>query len=359
VGIGGLAVAGVGAGGYFQAGALSNLGQVNAIIMMAAVGGGGLILLIVGIVSSVKNCQTTHESPFHPVVKGGSDPFPTLPVDLVTKEIFSRLGMEGLGRCAQISTHYRDQIFGVELPQQEPVSESWGDWILRIVTNTPLPLVMRNPGILVEKHLLESSFGKEKWETYFGLSVEKPFLPDNILEILQMPCPFWPGKRVWQTHMLVLIPATVNEEPLTLNKLQELIRNPKEGHATDYRYYAPAVQQEYGDTPIEHSYWVLMTRDVLPGSKGKYTKQEGLVSEQEGYSLPKAIEVAVCISVEHFISGTQLFGRGPLTFITRCREQDQNRQPIVVGSFGSDGLNVYYDCLDYDIYGVAALRKFY
>lgn len=59
--LGGLAVAGVGLGGFgmqqewWQAGALSNLSQINSIIMMAAGGGGGIILLITGIVDLVKN----------------------------------------------------------------------------------------------------------------------------------------------------------------------------------------------------------------------------------------------------------------------------------------------------------------
>ena len=57
VGIGGLAVCGAGLVGYFHVGALSNLSQVNAIIMMAAGGGGGVIFLTVGIVGSIKNRQ--------------------------------------------------------------------------------------------------------------------------------------------------------------------------------------------------------------------------------------------------------------------------------------------------------------
>ncbi len=55
VGIGGLAVGGAGLAGYFHVGALSNLSQVNAIIMMAAGGGGGMIFLVIGTVGSVKN----------------------------------------------------------------------------------------------------------------------------------------------------------------------------------------------------------------------------------------------------------------------------------------------------------------
>ncbi|MBS0623772.1 MAG: hypothetical protein JSS62_04035, partial [Verrucomicrobia bacterium] len=51
-GIGGLAVGGAGVASYFHVGALSNVSQVNAIIMMA-VGGGGTILFVTGVVGSV------------------------------------------------------------------------------------------------------------------------------------------------------------------------------------------------------------------------------------------------------------------------------------------------------------------
>jgi len=54
--VGGLCVGGIGLGAYFQVGALSNLSQVHAIIMMAA-GGGGFVLVIIGCVGTIKNCQ--------------------------------------------------------------------------------------------------------------------------------------------------------------------------------------------------------------------------------------------------------------------------------------------------------------
>ena len=59
VGIGGLAVGAAGLAGYFHVGALSNMAQVDAIIMMAAGGGGGIILLIVGVVGTVKTRQSS------------------------------------------------------------------------------------------------------------------------------------------------------------------------------------------------------------------------------------------------------------------------------------------------------------
>ena len=59
VGIGGLAVGAAGLAGYFHVGALSNMAQIDAIIMMAAGGGGGTILLIIGVVGTVKNRQSS------------------------------------------------------------------------------------------------------------------------------------------------------------------------------------------------------------------------------------------------------------------------------------------------------------
>ena len=57
LGLGGLALAGVGLGGYLRAGSHTSLGQVHSMIMMAAGGGGGIVFLIVAIVGCVKNCK--------------------------------------------------------------------------------------------------------------------------------------------------------------------------------------------------------------------------------------------------------------------------------------------------------------
>ena len=50
------------------------------------------------------------------------------------------------------------------------------------------------------------AFGKEMWATYLGdIGVEPP-LPPDIKAILSAPCPFFSGKKVEETHLLVLIP---------------------------------------------------------------------------------------------------------------------------------------------------------
>jgi hypothetical protein len=58
-GVGGLAVAGIGAGGLLHAGSLINLGQVNSIVMLVIGGGGGILLLVIGIVGFVDTRSNT------------------------------------------------------------------------------------------------------------------------------------------------------------------------------------------------------------------------------------------------------------------------------------------------------------
>jgi hypothetical protein len=302
IGIGGLAVGGVGAAGYFG-GAISNLNQVHAIIMMAAGGGGGTVLFIVGVVGTVKNCKTGSGSVTH-----------------------SSRGNRGLG---------------ISSGRQTKFIERTGSGTIRDAQR----------------------FGKTQWATYFGDVGEEPALPENIDEILNSPCPFSGDEsiKVKDTHMLVLVPATVNGEALTLNKLRNLIQKPEnEGHATDYDYYNSWVEDEHGGTQVEQSHWVLMTRDVVPGSRNKtYQEQKDLVNQYEGYGLPGSLEAAVCILMEHVSSGSKLFGERPLTY-TRCTETVRGQCPVVVGGFNPDGLIVgnYGSGSDRAHYGVAALRKF-
>lgn len=74
VGIGGLAVGGAGVAGYVHAGALSNLAQIDAVIMMAVGGGSGVTLLIVGIVGTIKNRQPVSLQSRNDVISGHRNP---------------------------------------------------------------------------------------------------------------------------------------------------------------------------------------------------------------------------------------------------------------------------------------------
>ena len=238
---------------------------------------------------------------------------------------------------------------------------------------------LRTESLLSQTTLPSQAFGAKAWSQYFGEVGVEPSLPADINTTLSGACPFWPGKQVKDTHLLVLIPAKVNGKPYSLNLLSELIQHPKGGgHATQYRTYGDLLKEAYGTQSPGRSYWVLMTREVLEGSRSKtYADQKALVSghakrTQLPYELPGALEAATAMLSHYVRSGERLYTDSPCTY-TRCREFQKGnffwtdsagkKHPFdiwyaVVGGFSSGGLDVGYDCHDSHDSGVAGFRKF-
>jgi hypothetical protein len=211
------------------------------------------------------------------------------------------------------------------------------------------------------------AIGPKEWKQYFGEVGEEPSLPADIGTILGSPCPFWPDKRVKDTHLLVLVPATVDGKPFTLDLLGELIRSPQRGgRKAKFEIYGNEVRRELGAQSPRNPYWVLMTRDVLPGSRGKtYGAQKALVAAHASrlnlpYEMPDALSAATAILLHHARTGERLYTDAPWTY-TRCQEKvDNNRYPVpvVVGGFSSGGLYVDRSGVSSIVYGVSCLRKF-
>ena len=201
------------------------------------------------------------------------------------------------------------------------------------------------------------AFGAKQWRQFFGDVGVEPPLPSDIDKILKSPCPFWPHKRVEETHVLTLIPARVNGQPFCLDLLRDLIQHPKTGHKTQYDYYRDAVKAQIGQESPGRSYWILMSRDVLDGTREKtYKDQCARLNQKRGslpYEPPGMLEAATAILMEHVQSGEYLFG-WELRTHTRCREQI-NGYPGIVGGFGAAGLRLGYSIGDL---GLASLRKF-
>lgn len=108
-------------------------------------------------------------------------------------------------------------------------------------------------------------FGKYQWEAHFGdIGTEPPISP-NIVEILNAPCPFWPNKKVKETHLLTLIPATVNGKPLTLQTIKELVKSPKKEATTKYCNFYPG---EAANVSITNSHWALRSFNPLLSKGG-------------------------------------------------------------------------------------------
>lgn len=198
------------------------------------------------------------------------------------------------------------------------------------------------------------AFGKEDWQK-FGDIGEEPPLPSNIDQILKSLCPYFSGKTVEQTHMLVLIPKTLNGQPLTLTRLGEVM------HAHDSKLaesgYSSFNDSGHGNKPFGATHWVLMTKDVLVGSKGKkYTDQQDLVARNPKYQVPKLSQATTCIFVEYMKTGQRHYNDAPITF-TRCQETYQTKSwQMLVGGFAATGPRIPNN-YDFDQVGIAALWK--
>ncbi|MDN3509252.1 MAG: hypothetical protein P0S93_04480, partial [Candidatus Neptunochlamydia sp.] len=198
----------------------------------------------------------------------------------------------------------------------------------------------------------EVAFGKADWERFFGEVGDVPSIPEGMAETLKALCPFNPRKQVGDTHMLVLIPKTVNNKPFNLNLLHELIQTSKQEKArANFHLYSEKVKAELGEISPENSYWVLMTKDVIPGSQNKTYDYEKKLVHTKGkgrgsYKLPSAIEAAASILMHYFKTGERLYRENPGTY-TRCQETvtekvTQKQCPVIIGSFSPYGLNVIY-----------------
>lgn len=226
-----------------------------------------------------------------------------------------------------------------------------------------LQTLKRKMRALSQVKIPTGAFGAAAWSQYFGEVGTAPPLPANIAKILNDPCPFWSGRRVRDTHLLVLIPSTVDDRRFNLNLLGELIQNPKgDGRATKFRSYEGDVREILGAQSPVKPYWVLMTRDILEGSRSKkYAFQKALVASRARdtglpYALPGVLEAATVILSHYVRSGERLYADAPWTY-TRCREVIDSQYPSVSGGFVSGGLDV--NCSSHVHYcdGVAALRK--
>jgi hypothetical protein len=201
------------------------------------------------------------------------------------------------------------------------------------------------------------AFGKEQWAKYFGDVGDEPPLPPKILKILNSSCPIWPGQKVHETHLLTLIPKTVNGQPLTLKTLGELVQKPLQGPPSKFQYLDLGQSQ---DIPPEHSYWTLLSRDVIPGSRNKsYANQQKLVQQYPGYEVPHVLDTAVALFMEHVQSGTRLYSDAPWTF-TRCQEKYSDQWQLIVGGFAVGGLRVSHTRYRArEVYVVGVARKFH
>jgi hypothetical protein len=212
-------------------------------------------------------------------------------------------------------------------------------------------------GILQNKQFLHLSiktisFGKSDWEEYLGDVGEVPPIPKGILKILNLTCPYFPNKKVWEIHLLVLVPKTVNEKELTPEYLEELVKNPKNGGPpANYSYYPSTA---YKKTPVSESHWVLIGRRIIPNSAlKKHSDQLKLL--KPNYEPPHLTDALVAILTHHVKTGERLFGNER----SSCQEETvlnaSNAYPVSIGPFTDRGLNVMLNMHAYNVFNATGL----
>jgi len=237
------------------------------------------------------------------------------------------------------------------------------------------------------------SFGPNEWREYYGEVGDAPALPADIEQILDAPCPyyqaaklmgveemekigkdrdlfyykFWINKvrknkplKVKNTHLLTLIPKSVNGLPFNLAMVGKLIEKPMKGCITKYWSFDV---YNHAEVPVDKSYWVLMPKDIMPGTRNKNFEDQKKVALFNGnYVVPKVIEVATSVLMHYVRTGEYLLSDKPYTYI-RCEEvRVKDGYRVWVGGFGASGLLVnhryYGDGFCYTC-GCVCLRKFF
>lgn len=180
-------------------------------------------------------------------------------------------------------------------------------------------------------------FGVDEWHRYFGDVGLPPKLPGDIRARLEAPCPFWKGKRVGDTHRLMLVPAYLDGEPFRLKKLIERLQTPIDGVPMDCDYYSYIISGDLGEASPQSSYWTLVTKKELPGSKEKsYEKKMRLI--QPPYALPNTLEASLAFVMHYVSSDSRVMSllvqkdRKEGCFRTLCRDQAGANTICVGGS---------------------------
>ena len=245
----------------------------------------------------------------------------SLPVELVQK-VFDYLNDEDLARASGVCKEWKACVEGL---------------------------------LLGRERRLGKVYGKGAW-AHLGDVGKEPPLPKRIDEILAEPCPAALGlerfgQTIGETHILVLIPETLDGQPLTLGRFKTLLDQRDGPKITTWN---PGGVE---NTPPSPSYWALISKDCIRDSKNKtYDAQKQMIMQLgESYRLPKVIEMAFGFYLQEKVHGGNLYDKNSWT---RCEEEDSNRHPVAVRGFGSGGGVFSNFAVAYDLVGVGVSRKF-
>jgi hypothetical protein len=222
------------------------------------------------------------------------------------------------------------------------------------------------------RELLGKNFlGAEAWRKQgIDVGVEPP-LPSTITEeLLNSDCPLHPREQIKDTHLLVLVPKTVNGEPYTAVKLDELCATRK-GSGGKLIYDGAAwarawKEKDWARTAQVQSEWVLIPKsdpDPRKVASERHFRSKRIAQQDEVHKLypeyreVKTVELMTAVLLNDLVNGDPRMLDG-LNYL-RCVEPNASGGRVCVGYFDAYGLGVsdVFGDYVYDSIGRALARK--
>lgn len=265
-------------------------------------------------------------------------------------------------KVVEISRAYkRSEISALEQKQirEGPETRFWMDELQQLQRESAEGFCQRIDG-RPQRELLGSNFlGAEEWQS-LGVDIGAvPPIPVTVTEaLLNSECPLCPGEKIKDTHLLALVPKTVNEEPYSALKLNELCAGRKgSGDRLIYdeeEWGARWKSRPWASIPQAQSEWVLIPKsDADPAKaadeqhfRSKSVDRQKIVHDKQYPEYREAVilELMTALLLNDLVNGwpRPLDGWNAL----RCLEQKTSDTSVCAGSFDTNGLWISY------VYGV-------
>jgi hypothetical protein len=204
---------------------------------------------------------------------------------------------------------------------------------------------------LISELLGKNFLGAEAWQSQ-GIDVGRaPPIPSSITsELLESECPLHPGEKIKDTHLLVLVPKSVNGKPYTALELNKLCAKRKgsgekliyDGEKSANRWKS----QPWASTPQSESEWLLIPKsdpDPQKVSKEKHFRHKNIAAQQTvhdtyypDYREVKAVELMTAVLLHDLVNGERLLDG----YCLRCQEENASGGRVCPGHFYANGLEV-------------------
>jgi hypothetical protein len=275
-----------------------------------------------------------------------------------------------LSKCEGITLQERKALM------KDPDTQFWAHEQKLLLNETAEQFCERIDREAIPEIMGKNFLGAKAWEEGFGVTVgtPPPYPVWLTRELLEEECQLHPGEQVKDTHVLVLMPKTVNGEPYSAAKLSELCAS-KKGSGNRLIYYEGWQSESWADTPQVESEWVLLPKsDPVPekmkegypsDGESRHFRSKNISAQEDvhknhyskDYREAKAVEVMTAALLNDVVHGEPRM-LDDWNYL-RCVEPNSSGRRVLVGYFAARGLrvDVVHDYHDNDHVGRALARK--